>query len=358
MRPQKRARTATLAELLLPDAAKAASRPTATEDAAARAIIDMMEEAKLEPPLVAPTSRPEPKVIACALALYFGEKFKSGNKAQEAFGVSAKTDVRNRWVARKLPLFFEARPEAREQAVLVFGSAATAATATAPADAEVSDPVMSVIRRLQPYPRAPLALVPKSPSRAEPPVQLVHAEPVSTHADEKLKEAQREIDELRGALHLISSDLRDAKVCVREQISQKLLAQDEAQEYREAHKDATERWRELVMRWGEELLDEIPEDVHDDVLSLDPTRSLGGTEQLFTALDWHAQTERVDSAMSQQKWLPSDSVQCLGDPERLDLCWHDSLQEMRERARASEQAMRVAKQLRESHAYWSPMEDK
>ena len=261
-------------------------------------------------------------------------------------------------MARKLPLFFEARPEAREQAVLVFGSAATAATATAPADAEVSDPVMSVIRRLQSYPRAPLALVPKSPSRAEPPVQLVHAEPVSTHADEKLKEAQREIDELRGALHLISSDLRDAKVCVREQISQKLLAQDEAQEYREAHKDATERWRELVMRWDEELLDEIPEDVHDDVLSLDPTRSLGGTEQLFTALDWHAQTERVDSAMSQQKWLPSDSVQCLGDPERLDLCWHDSLQEMRERARASEQAMRVAKQLRESHAYWSPMEDK
>ena len=145
MRPQKRARMATLAELLLPDAAKAASRPTATEDAAARAIIDMMEEAKLEPPLVAPTSRPEPKVIACALALYFGEKFKSGNKAQEAFGVSAKTDVRNRWVARKLPLFFEARPEAREQAVLVFGSAATAATATAPADAEVSDPVMSLV---------------------------------------------------------------------------------------------------------------------------------------------------------------------------------------------------------------------
>ena len=80
MPPPKRARTATLAELLLPDAAQVVHRPTAAEQEAARSIINMMEETKLEPPLLAAASRPEVKVIACALALYFGEKFQSGNK--------------------------------------------------------------------------------------------------------------------------------------------------------------------------------------------------------------------------------------------------------------------------------------
>jgi len=102
---------------------------------------------------------------------------------------------------------------------------------------------------------------------------------------------------------------------------------------------------------------EIPDDVHDDILSLDPTRSLGGMEGLFKALDWHAEMECQNSAMSELKWRLSDKCRSLADPDSVDLCWHDSLQEMRDRACASEQAMRVAKRLRESHASWSPMED-
>ena len=64
-------------------------------------------------------------------------------------------------------------------------------------------------------------------------------------------------------------------------------------------------------------------------------------EGLFKALDWHAQMEREESAMNQLNWRLSDKCKSLADPDSVDLCWHDSLQEMRARACASEQAMRV-----------------
>ena len=92
---------------------KAAHRPTDDEQHAARRVLDICKEVKLEPPLIAPSTRPDTKVVACALALYFGQKFESEAKAKEAFGLGASTDVRRRWVEDKLPRLFEHRPAAK-----------------------------------------------------------------------------------------------------------------------------------------------------------------------------------------------------------------------------------------------------
>ena len=116
MQRSKRVKTANAAAGQAPAAKKAAARPTEDEAHAAERILTLCKEVVLEPPLVAPRTRPETKVIACALALYFGETFASEAKAKEAFGVGLSTDVRKLWVADKLVRLFEAKPAAREAA--------------------------------------------------------------------------------------------------------------------------------------------------------------------------------------------------------------------------------------------------
>ena len=117
---RKRARTAVAAGGQAPAAKNVAHRPTIDEQHAAERIIALCREVALEPPLVVPRTRPEARVVACGLALYFGEKFASEAKAKEAFGVGASTEVRKLWVADKLVRLFEAKPAAREAAAAYF----------------------------------------------------------------------------------------------------------------------------------------------------------------------------------------------------------------------------------------------
>ena len=120
MEQRKRAKTAAAAVAQAPAATKKAGRPTDDEERAARRILDICKEVKLKPPLVAPSTRPDTRVIACALAIYFGEKFDSEAKAKEAFGVGPSTSVRQRWVEDKLVRLFEHRPAAKQAAAFYF----------------------------------------------------------------------------------------------------------------------------------------------------------------------------------------------------------------------------------------------
>ena len=78
-----------------------ASRPTEAERAAAVAVIKAMRETII-PILSGDGGREDPKVVACALALYFEEKFASDRAAKIAFGIGPSTDVRKKWVEDKL----------------------------------------------------------------------------------------------------------------------------------------------------------------------------------------------------------------------------------------------------------------
>ena len=117
---RKRARTAVAAGGQAPAAKKVAVRPTEDEEHAAERIIALCREVALEPPLLAPKTRADPRVVACGLALYFGEKFPSEAKAKEAFGLGASTEVRRLWAQDKLVRLFEQRPAARKAAAVYF----------------------------------------------------------------------------------------------------------------------------------------------------------------------------------------------------------------------------------------------
>ena len=74
-----------------------APRPSPAEEAEAKSIIHQME--RTDPPLVTlQAGIPKPCLVACAIAMYRGEKFKSDREAQEQFGVPKTTKVRRDWV--------------------------------------------------------------------------------------------------------------------------------------------------------------------------------------------------------------------------------------------------------------------
>ena len=98
----KRARTAGAVIARASDAGKKPLRPTDEEERCAARILKLCKDAKLEPPLVAPSARPEARVIALGLAMYFGEEFASSAKAKMDFGVGPSTDVRKLWAEDKL----------------------------------------------------------------------------------------------------------------------------------------------------------------------------------------------------------------------------------------------------------------
>ena len=137
---RKRARrTPFVSPLALIDATVAspkADRPTAPEAAAAAACIAAMQaadKAGLQPPLLGPKAdAPKPSVVACALALYFGQTFGSDRKAKLEFGIGHSTNVKENWVEGKLPRLFQHSPEAATAAQSCFKPVATGAIAAVP----------------------------------------------------------------------------------------------------------------------------------------------------------------------------------------------------------------------------------
>ena len=87
-------------------------RPTEVERCAALAVVDLMRKASVDPPILTKQAVVEPKVVACALAIYFKQVFGSDRVAKELFDVSLSTDIRNRWVKGKLALLLEHIPDA------------------------------------------------------------------------------------------------------------------------------------------------------------------------------------------------------------------------------------------------------
>ena len=78
-----------------------AHRPTAAESQEALEVIHMMKER--EPPIVPRRGQPpKPNVVACAIAMYRGERFESDASALKLFGVAPDTKVRGVWVDGKL----------------------------------------------------------------------------------------------------------------------------------------------------------------------------------------------------------------------------------------------------------------
>ena len=84
-------------------ARKPTSRPTAAEEREALEIISAMRDADVDPPLVKRTGRqPEPRIVACALALERGEKFVDDAAACRAFDIHCNYDVQGVWLHGKL----------------------------------------------------------------------------------------------------------------------------------------------------------------------------------------------------------------------------------------------------------------
>eukprot|EP00966_Prymnesium_polylepis_P185309 4295219-Prymnesium_polylepis.1 len=70
---------------------QAPDRPTPAESDAADAVIAAMKST-VPIPILGPNTVSESKVVACALALYFGQPFKSDCDAKDAFNVGRTTD--------------------------------------------------------------------------------------------------------------------------------------------------------------------------------------------------------------------------------------------------------------------------
>ena len=84
--------------------ASTSHRPTAAELQEALDVIRMMKERV--PPIVPRRGQPpKANVVACAIAMYRGERFESDSTALELFGVAPRTDVRAVWVDGKLAEF-------------------------------------------------------------------------------------------------------------------------------------------------------------------------------------------------------------------------------------------------------------
>ena len=122
--PRKRARRLSSATTGAVDMAEQppglSSRPTDAERAEAEKIISAMRDIKVSPPILEKKARTEPKVVACALALYFGQTFASEKAAKDAFGIGKSTDVRACWVETKLRRLKCYAPAALEAAASIF----------------------------------------------------------------------------------------------------------------------------------------------------------------------------------------------------------------------------------------------
>ena len=218
-----------------PAAAKAAHRPTDDEQHAARRVLDICKEVKLEPPLIAPSTRPDTKVVACALALYFGQKFESEAKAKEAFGLGASTDVRRRWVEDKLPRLFEHRPAAKQAAAVYFPPTPTTtheddclwnATASASQPPPPPSTALAVAATVASVESEGLMIAEARDGWYE--LGMKHGkQAIAQELQEKARSREialmREIRELRGAVQLLHTDLHAAARCVEQQVFERRL---------------------------------------------------------------------------------------------------------------------------------------
>jgi len=81
-----------------------AERPTAAELQEAHHVLQQMRQSM--PPILPPKGQPpNPKVVACAIALQRGEKFKNDRQALRLFGAHPETKVRDVWVDGYLSQF-------------------------------------------------------------------------------------------------------------------------------------------------------------------------------------------------------------------------------------------------------------
>ena len=100
-------------------------RPTFAERAAAEQVVAAIAAADkggLDPPLIDQrAAAPKAHIVALALAIYFGQEFKSEAKAKLAFGVGKGTDVGQgtAW-QRILARLFEHSPRAKAAAAACF----------------------------------------------------------------------------------------------------------------------------------------------------------------------------------------------------------------------------------------------
>ena len=102
--------------------AAAPPRPTASEAEAAELVIAKMRTAEVSPPILTANAPADSAVVACALAIHFGQKFDSDRDAKVQFGVAVTTDVRSRWVNGKIGQLIKAAPRALDDIAYVFGA--------------------------------------------------------------------------------------------------------------------------------------------------------------------------------------------------------------------------------------------
>ena len=114
----------------------AAERPTAAERSAAEHTIATMRQLEVTPRILLPNVPADAAVVACSLALHFGQDLGSDRHAKEIFGVAATTDVRGRWVDGKIASLLEAKPGALDSVAPVFCTTAGAAAAADASSAE------------------------------------------------------------------------------------------------------------------------------------------------------------------------------------------------------------------------------
>ena len=78
--------------------APAAERPTAAERREALNVIQQMKAA--DPPLLSKRAPARPEVVACAIALWRGERFANDRAALRLFGAHPETKIREAWVGK------------------------------------------------------------------------------------------------------------------------------------------------------------------------------------------------------------------------------------------------------------------
>lgn len=347
MAPRKRARSTAVVEADTSATGDAPPRPTADEEAAARRVLQLCKEVKLQPPLVAPTSRPDVKVVACALALYFGEKFESGNRAKAAFGVGRSTDVDALWVKGKLPRLFEAKPGARDAASVYFSGGADN-------DDEVDAlPWIDSDAPVAPQLSNALLLAARSDAHAPPNSQVVddHTRSEfergyaagrqrerevqeSARSHKALQKALEEMKELRAAVCMLKADMHCAYECVREQMRARAVAELDVRQC----EDALCKVRRRVDRAldPDSFESEQERELYDKIM-----------RATHPAESSRAEAEaKVEAQCDALQWWPNGSVRCFFPclPEH-SLGAYAVLDEMRERARACPWAMSLANEM-------------
>ena len=116
------------------------SRPTANEKVAALSVIEKMRAVEVDPKILKKNAPADPSVVACALAIHFGQPFGTDQDAKDAFGVARTTDVRARWVTGKLARLIEFEPNALADFEAVFRVPTQERSEGLPASASASAP--------------------------------------------------------------------------------------------------------------------------------------------------------------------------------------------------------------------------